>query len=57
MTKVIYNQMETTKTIYIKNPSMPLVAFMKKEQERKKERMEQMREKYKKATVGNYGIG
>jgi hypothetical protein len=37
--------METTKTIYIKKPSADLVAFIKKAQERKKERISKMREK------------
>jgi hypothetical protein len=37
--------METTKTLYIENPSAAIVAFIKKAQERKKERISKMREK------------
>lgn len=38
--------METTNTIRIPNPSKELVAFMEKVQQQKKERMQQMRERF-----------
>lgn len=38
--------METTKSIRIDNPSTALVAFIKKAQDQKKVRMEQMRQDF-----------
>lgn len=38
--------METTNTIHIPNPSKELVAFIEKAQQRKKERMKKICEKY-----------
>jgi hypothetical protein len=40
--------METTKTLYIENPSAAIVAFIKKAQERKNQRITKMREKLNK---------
>ena len=40
--------METTNTIRIPNPSKELVAFIEKAQQRKKERMEKICDKYRK---------
>lgn len=40
--------METTNIIHIKNPSPELVAFIEKAQDRKRVRMQQLREKYSK---------
>lgn len=41
--------METTNTIYIKNPSPELVAFIEKTQDRKRERMQHLLEKLRRA--------
>lgn len=38
--------METTDVIRIPNPSKELVAFMERAQQRKKERMQEIREKF-----------
>ena len=38
--------METTNTIIIQNPSKELVAFIEEAQQRKKERMRLMRERF-----------
>lgn len=40
------NDMETTNPIRIPNPSKELVAFIEKAQQRKKERMQKMRERF-----------
>ena len=40
--------METANTIRIPNPSKELVAFIEKAQQRKKERMEKICDKYRK---------
>ena len=40
--------METTNTIRIPNPPKELVAFIEKAQQRKKERMEKICDKYRK---------
>lgn len=39
--------MNSTKTIYIKNPSASLTAFIENAQDRKRVRMEQLRNKLK----------
>lgn len=44
--------METTTTIRIPNPSKEFVAFIEKAQERKKERMKKICEKYRKLIKG-----
>lgn len=44
--------METTNTICILNPSKELVAFMEKAQRQKKERMQQICNKYLKLLEG-----
>lgn len=43
--------METTNTIRIPNPSPELVAFLKAAQERKRERMQNMRERFHKGEL------
>ncbi len=44
--------METTNTIRIPNPSRELVAFIKKAQQEKKERMKKICDKYRKLVNG-----
>lgn len=44
--------MKTTDTIRIPNPSMELVAFIKEAQQQKKERMQQICNKYRKLIRG-----
>lgn len=39
--------METTKTLHINNPSEELVAFIKKAQQEKRERLDEICNKYK----------
>lgn len=39
--------MKTTKTIHIQNPSAELIAFIEKAHQRKKDRIKDLREKYK----------
>lgn len=46
--------MGTTEVINIPNPSKELVAFIEKAHERKKERMELMRERFLKTRVSNH---
>lgn len=39
--------METTNTIHIPHPSPELVAFLKESQERKRKRMDELRERFR----------
>lgn len=48
----IKNNMETTNTIRIPNPSKELVAFIEKAQQQKKERMKEICDKYRKLVNG-----
>lgn len=45
--------MKTTKTIRISKPSKELVAFIEKAQQREKERMKEMRERFLKTHPSN----
>lgn len=46
--------METTNTIRIPNPSKELIAFIKKTQQQKEERMKMMRERFLKTQLSKF---